>query len=413
MSFFIQSLFIAIPIFILFIGVEMITAKRMGISINHPADMISSLSSGVTNIAKDGLKFGVILVSYPWLLENLMIYKLEPIWAAVLMAFLVQDFTGYWMHRLNHRVNIFWNRHIIHHSSEEFNLSCALRQSISDTFHFSAILMIPAAMLGISHKIFIILGPIHLFMQFWYHTRLIGKMGWLEKIIVTPSHHRVHHAINPEYLDKNYGQILIIWDKLFGSFQPELTSVTPVYGILRPANTWNPLIINFKHLWQLLKDAFYAKRLWDKIRIWFMPTGWRPQDVAKRFPINTIENPSQQIKYKTQNSKLLIYWSGIQMSSSLVIMLMVFYMSQEVGAAITTLLALFLWANVFSYTSLMDGNKVAVGADILKIILIVSVVFLLRDQMIPISINVFVLHGVLSSFGTLYFLKNESKLSTT
>ena len=117
MSFFIQSLFIAIPIFILLISVEMIAAKRMGISINHPADMISSLSSGVTNIAKDGLKFGVILVSYPWLLENFIIYKLEPVWAAVFVAFLAQDFTGYWMHRLNHRVNIFWNRHIIHHSS--------------------------------------------------------------------------------------------------------------------------------------------------------------------------------------------------------------------------------------------------------------------------------------------------------
>ncbi len=411
MSFFIQSLFIAIPIFILFIGVEMITAKRMGISINHPADMISSLSSGVTNIAKDGLKFGVILVSYPWLLENLMIYTLEPIGAAVLVAFLVQDFTGYWMHRLNHRVNIFWNRHIIHHSSEEFNLSCALRQSISDTFHFSAILMIPAAMLGISHKFFIILGPIHLFMQFWYHTRLIGKMGWLEKIIVTPSHHRVHHAINPEYLDKNYGQILIIWDKLFGSFQPELKSVKPVYGILRPANTWNPIIINYKHLWQLMKDAFYAKYFWDKIRIWFMPTGWRPKDVAERFPIQTTENPFDQIKYKTENSRLLIAWSAMQMSVSLAMMFVMFSLSKAVGATITTLLALFLWANVFSYTSLMDGNKIAVGADIVKMVLIGSVIFLLRDEMIPMSITAFFLYGILSTFGTLYFMKKERKLS--
>tara|TARA_A100001037_G_scaffold306817_1_gene356081 strand:- start:3974 stop:5215 length:1242 start_codon:yes stop_codon:yes gene_type:complete len=411
MSFFIQSLFIAIPIFILFIGVEMITAKRMGISINHPADMISSLSSGVTNIAKDGLKFGVILVSYPWLLENLMIYTLEPIGAAVLVAFLVQDFTGYWMHRLNHRVNIFWNRHIIHHSSEEFNLSCALRQSISDTFHFSAILMIPAAMLGISHKFFIILGPIHLFMQFWYHTRLIGKMGWLEKIIVTPSHHRVHHAINPEYLDKNYGQILIIWDKLFGSFQPELKSVKPVYGILRPANTWNPIIINYKHLWQLMKDAFYAKYFWDKIRIWFMPTGWRPKDVAERFPIQTTENPFDQIKYKTENSRLLIAWSALQMSVSLAMMFVMFFLSKAVGATITTLLALFLWANVFSYTFLMDGNKIAVGADIVKMVLIGSVIFLMRDEMIPMSITAFFLYGILSTFGTLYFMKKERKLS--
>ena len=124
----------------------------------------------------------------------------------------------------------FWNRHIIHHSSEEFNLSCALRQSISTIFRFSAILMIPAALLGIPAYIFAILAPIHLFMQFWYHTRVVNKMGILEYILVTPSHHRVHHAINPEYLDKNYSQIFIIWDKMFNTFQPELDDVKPVYG---------------------------------------------------------------------------------------------------------------------------------------------------------------------------------------
>ncbi|SVD04805.1 uncharacterized protein METZ01_LOCUS357659, partial [marine metagenome] len=222
MNFYVQSLFIAVPSFIILIIIEMIVSRIKGIKVNEPEDMISSLSSGITNTTKDAFKVGIVLISYAWLVDNITIYKIEPLWLAVLIAFIVQDFTGYWMHRLNHRVNMFWNRHIIHHSSEEFNLSCALRQSISETFKFSAILMIPAALLGIPVKIFMILGPIHLFMQFWYHTRLIGKMGILEYIIVTPSHHRVHHAINSEYLDKNYGQILIIWDKMFHTFQPEL-----------------------------------------------------------------------------------------------------------------------------------------------------------------------------------------------
>ena len=210
MTFYTQSLFIAIPIFSAFIILEWYFSKRTGIKINNSTDVISSLSSGMSNIIKDSLKIGFVLVSYSWLVERFTIYKLEPIWLAVFFAFLVQDFAGYWMHRLNHRVNIFWNRHVIHHSSEEFNLSCALRQSISETIHFSALLMIPAAILGIPAHIFSILAPIHLFMQFWYHTRIIDSMGFLEKFIVTPSHHRVHHAINSEYLDKNYGQILII-----------------------------------------------------------------------------------------------------------------------------------------------------------------------------------------------------------
>ena len=184
MNFYITSLFFAIPTFMALILVEAIAAKRKGVEIIHSADVISSWSSGITNTIRDGVKFSFAIISYSWLVDHMTIYKLEPVWLAVVIAFVVEDFSGYWMHRLNHRVNIFWNRHIIHHSSEEFNLSCALRQSISNTIRFAAIFMIPAALLGIPTKIFAILGPLHLFMQFWYHTQLIGKLGLLEYILV-------------------------------------------------------------------------------------------------------------------------------------------------------------------------------------------------------------------------------------
>ena len=167
MNFYVQSLFIAIPLFVVLIIIEMIISKIKGINVNNHEDMISSLSSGITNTTKDAFKLSIVIISYAWLVDNIQIYKLEPLWLSIFVAFIVQDFMGYWMHRLNHRVNIFWNRHVIHHSSEEFNLSCALRQSISETFKFSAILMIPAALLGIPAKIFIVLAPIHLFMQFF------------------------------------------------------------------------------------------------------------------------------------------------------------------------------------------------------------------------------------------------------
>ena len=220
MNFYVLSLLFAIPSFAILILIEQIISKFKKVEVNNHEDMISSLSSGMTNIISDVFKLSFVLVSYGWLVDNLAIESLsiENQWLSILIAFIMLDFTGYWMHRLSHRVNIFWNRHIIHHSSEEFNLSCALRQSVSHAFKFSAILMIPAAVMGINKEIFIILAPIHLFMQFWYHTRLIDKMGFLEYVIVTPSHHRVHHAINPEYIDKNYGQILIIWDKIFNTF---------------------------------------------------------------------------------------------------------------------------------------------------------------------------------------------------
>ena len=414
MNFFIQSLFIVIPIFIILICIEIIVAKKMGIKVNNPADMISSLSSGITNIAKDGLKFGVLIISYSWLVKYITIYKLEPIWLAIFIAFIVQDFSGYWLHRMNHRVNILWNRHIIHHSSEEFNLSCALRQEISAIVRFGAIFMIPAALLGISPAIFAVLGPIHLFMQFWYHTRLINKMGWLEKFLVTPSHHRVHHAINTKYMDKNYGQILIVWDKLFGTFQAELEEEKPVFGIIRPANTWNPIIINYKHTWQLLKDAYFAKAWKDKIRIWFMPTGWRPKDVENQYPISTVDSKSQ-IKYQTKNSNKLIIWSFFQMAITGSLMLMMFTIASKISNITLFFLALFLILNVFSYTSMLDGRKkLSIIMDIFKISSIFYIIISQNsssDQFLQISFILFAGYAVISTFGTIFFTKSEPRLN--
>ncbi len=414
MNFFIQSLFIVIPIFIILICIEIIVAKKMGIKVNNPADMISSLSSGITNIAKDGLKFGVLIISYSWLVKYITVYKLEPIWLAIIIAFIVQDFSGYWLHRMNHRVNILWNRHIIHHSSEEFNLSCALRQEISAIVRFGAIFMIPAALLGISPTIFAVLGPIHLFMQFWYHTRLINKMGWLEKFLVTPSHHRVHHAINAKYMDKNYGQILIVWDKLFGTFQAELEDEKPVFGIIRPANTWNPIIINYKHTWQLLKDAYFAKAWKDKIRIWFMPTGWRPKDVENQYPISTVDSKSQ-IKYQTKNSNKLIIWSFFQMATTGSLMLLMFTIASKISNITLFFLALFLILNVFSYTSMLDGRKkLSIIMDIFKISSIFYIIISQdsnSNQFLQISFILFAGYAVISTFGTIFFTKSEPRLN--
>jgi len=367
MSFFIQALFIVIPIFFILIIVEEIASRVMGIKVNRSADMISSLSSGITNTTKDAMKLSIVLISYSWFLERLMVYKLEPLWAAVFIAVIVQDFTGYWLHRLNHRVNVFWNRHIIHHSSEEFNLSCALRQSISETVHFGAILMIPAALLGVPAKIFAIIGPIHLFMQFWYHTKLINKLGWLEYIIITPSHHRVHHAINPEYLDKNYGQIFIIWDKIFGSFQPELEHIKPVYGTLRPVRTWNPIIINYKHFWQLIQDAYHTSSIWNKIRIWFMPTGWRPDDVEKEYPIYITKDPNNQKKYETNSSFPFIIWSFIQLSISVILMFHFFTIIHLQSMILNYIYGALIMLHVFSFTSALDMKKYSIVIELFKI----------------------------------------------
>jgi sterol desaturase/sphingolipid hydroxylase (fatty acid hydroxylase superfamily) len=265
----------AMPIFLVLIIIEKLYGYYKGEDTAPIMDSVSSISSGMVNSLKDVLGLSITLLSYEWMSNHLALFQQEVSIASVLIAFIVIDFYGYWSHRLSHQINFLWNKHAIHHSSEEFNLSCALRQSISSFVNLFTFLLLPAAIVGVPAKVIAITLPIHLFLQFWYHTKHIKKMGVLEKIIVTPSHHRVHHAINPEYMDKNHGQIFIFWDKLFGTFQEELDDVPAVFGITRPAQTWNPFRINFQHLWLLISDAWRAENWKDKLTIWFQPTGDR------------------------------------------------------------------------------------------------------------------------------------------
>ncbi|MFY9464634.1 MAG: sterol desaturase family protein, partial [Sediminibacterium sp.] len=235
-----KILLIAMPLFLVLVVLEKWWGWRKGNETVRTMDMISSLTSGITNSTKDVLGLSIVLVSYEWMVTHLAIYHVQTSVAAYCIAFMALDLTGYMVHRIDHEINFFWNAHLIHHSSEDYNLACALRQSISTFFRLFTIFLLPAALLGVPAQVIAVVAPLHLFAQFWYHTQHINKMGWLEKIIVTPSHHRVHHAINPEYLDKNYGQIFIFWDKWFGTFQEELPYVKAVYGITRPVRTWNP-----------------------------------------------------------------------------------------------------------------------------------------------------------------------------
>ncbi len=393
MNFYLTSLFVAVPLFMVLIGIEELFARYRGVVVNRSSDMISSLSSGITNLIKDVLKISIVIVSYSWLVEKIAIYKVDQLWAIILCALVVQDFTGYWLHRLNHRVNIFWNRHVIHHSSEEFNLSCALRQSISKTFNYAAVLMIPAALLGIPAYIFAILGPIHLFMQFWYHTRLIDKMGILEYVLVTPSHHRVHHAINPEYIDKNYSQIFIVWDKLFGTFQEELSKVKPVYGTLTPASTWNPIIINFKHLWQLLKDSWNTRNILDKIRIWFMPTGWRPDDVKLKYPVKKILNPYDQKKYNPYNPRNFVIFSWIEYSFASIMMFHLFILFDNQSLNSNYLYAGYIFVYIFIYSSILDNKKSFKIYGLIKLFLFSSIMFYQNASWFGLSFEMTILFG--------------------
>lgn len=350
-------LVIAMPLFLALILIEKIYGYYKGEDSAPIMDSVSSISSGMINSLKDVLGLSVTLISYEWMVTTIAVLHLNATPLAYLVGFITIDFYGYWTHRLAHQINFFWNKHAIHHSSEEFNLSCALRQSISSFVNLFTFLLIPAAILGVPAKVIAITLPIHLFLQFWYHTKHIKKLGFLEKIIVTPSHHRVHHAINPEYMDKNHGQIFIFWDKLFGTYQEELDAVPAVFGITRPAQTWNPFRINFQHLWLLIRDAWRAENWKDRLVIWFKPTGWRPENFEEKYPVTKISDVYSFNKYGTQHSKKLMYWSTIQMFITLGLVSYLYLSIAQMELQNIFIYGAFIFISVYSYTELMDTNN--------------------------------------------------------
>jgi alkylglycerol monooxygenase len=276
----------AVPFFFALIALELLADRRRGVSNYRVADAINSISTGVLSTTTGLLTKGIGLVTYAFAFKHLALFELsaDSVWTWV-FAFVFYDFCYYWLHRLGHERNILWAAHSVHHQSEDYNLSTALRQT-STGFLLGWIFYLPMAVFGVPLLVFVSVAALNLLYQFWVHTRHIPKLGWFEWFFVTPSNHRAHHAQNALYMDRNYGGVFIIWDRLFGSFQEEDDNEPVIFGVTTPLASWNPLWANVQFYAQLWADARRAESTWDKLRIWFMRTGWRPADVAARYPMN-------------------------------------------------------------------------------------------------------------------------------
>jgi sterol desaturase/sphingolipid hydroxylase (fatty acid hydroxylase superfamily) len=407
-------LVIAMPLFLALILIEKLYGYYKGEDTAPIMDSVSSISSGIINSLKDVLGLSVTLLSYEWMSQHLALFQQEITITSIIIAFIAIDFYGYWSHRLAHQINFLWNKHAIHHSSEEFNLSCALRQSISSFVNLFTFLLIPAALLGVPAKVIAITLPIHLFLQFWYHTKHIKKLGFLEQIIVTPSHHRVHHAINPEYMDKNHGQIFIFWDKLFGTYQEELDSVPAVFGITRPAQTWNPFRINFQHLWLLISDAWRSENWKDRFTIWFKPTGWRPENFEEKYPITKISNVYSFNKYGTQHSNILMYWSAIQMFVTLGLVSYLYLSIAQMELQNIFIYGTFIFISVYSYTELMDTNNYSLLWESVRFVFGIGIISYFGnwfniDANIPFGTQIVISYLAISLGVNIYFVSSGFK----
>jgi alkylglycerol monooxygenase len=279
-----QIIVLATPVFLLLIAVEVVVGLARGRNTYRLHDALASIGLGIlsqivgvfTKLATLGLYVLVFTHLAPWHLP-----ADEPwVWIAGLLLY---DLCYYWRHRLGHTCALLWAAHVVHHQSEDYNLSTALRQS-STNWVGEWLFYLPLALLGLPPLVFAVVALIDLLYQYWVHTQQIGRLGWFDRWFCAPSNHRVHHAVNERYLDRNYGGVLIVWDRLFGTYQEERADEPCVYGTRKPLGSWNPLWANFEVYADLLHDSRHARRWSDKLRVWFKPPGWRPADVAARFP---------------------------------------------------------------------------------------------------------------------------------
>jgi len=300
---------LAIPFFFLLIGGELLWAKRRGVVVYRFADALTDLSCGITSQVLLIFWAATQLAIYGWVYEHAHLVNLLPSWGAPWLpwaiAFIGVDFLYYWWHRLSHEVNFLWAAHVVHHQSEDYNLAVALRQSVLTSWT-SLPFYLPLALLGVPTLPFAIIHALSTLYQFWIHTQLVGKVrGPVDWVLNLPSHHRVHHAINPEYLDKNYGATLVIWDRLFGTYAEEIAA--PVYGITKPLASFDPIWAQIHYWLDMTSMMRAAKRPVDKLRVWFASPAWKPEGYV--VPTPPIEN---RTKYDRPLSRKLTTYVFLQ-----------------------------------------------------------------------------------------------------
>lgn len=267
-----------IPLFLIFILIEMYLLHRRN-QRYRLNDTVTNLALGVYSQVLAIFYSGVVHFCYIIFYENARLFTVPDKFIFSVICFILVDLLYYFYHRSSHECSIIWGSHEAHHQSEEYNLSVALRQGAFQTL-FLFPFYIPLAVLGFHPLVFFTCYQFNLIYQFLLHTTLVDKLGFLEIIFNTPSHHRVHHGVNPEYLDKNHGGVLIVWDKIFGTFCLENTK--PTYGTVTPLASFNPVWANFRYWAYLLDLSLKTKKLSEKIKVWVSSPGYIPKDLVDK-----------------------------------------------------------------------------------------------------------------------------------
>lgn len=368
---------LAIPMYFTLMAVELAyesISKRKTYRLN---DAVTNINTGVlqqlTNTFMAIFKIGL----YTYLYEQAAIMELGQNWMSFVLAMVLWDLCYYWEHRMAHEVSLFWGGHVVHHQSEDYNFSVALRQT-STGFIWGLPFFLPMALLGIHPIQFALAGGLNLLYQFWIHTEHIKKLpSWFEFIFNTPSHHRVHHGRNPKYIDKNYGGIFIFWDRIFGSFKVE--EERPDYGITTPLKSWNPVYANFAHYIHLFQQTRQSRSLGDTLKMLFKKPGWLPEYLGGYQAPQEVPNDYQKFNTPT-NLKINLYIFA-QFMATLVFNSFYFFQYKAFDPSVKTGYAIWIIVTALSFGFLFEKpNRWFNGLEILRLLVIPIGLFLVQKS---------------------------------
>lgn len=368
----IDYIVLSIPVFFILIGVELGYSRAKGLRLYRLSDSLASMGTGVIDQVGTALVNALFaFTAYAFVYERWAFWSLEkwpPLHWAV--GFVGADLCYYWWHRKAHEVNFIWAAHVVHHQSEEYNLSTALRQSPM-TLLTSWLFYLPLAFIGVSPAVFAASKSFMILYQFWIHTRAIPTLGApIEAVFNTPSHHRVHHGINPRYIDKNYAGTFIVWDRMFGTFEPESEPVC--YGVLKPIKSWNPVRAVLQHWVTLVRSSWQMPRLADKLRVWYKHPGWAPENVAP-FDIHLAYDEVRRSRFDVPLSKRRAWYLAAQFALVLGGASALLFNQSELGIASMLTAAALVFLSLFSLAEISEKKPLAIWLEAGRVSLFIGI----------------------------------------
>ena len=355
---------LSIPIFFILIGIELLISRLRKSELYRFDDAVTNISCGILQQVSGVFFKTILIIGYIFLFDNFKLFDIEDSFLTYTLLFVGVDFCYYWFHRYAHEVSILWGTHIVHHQSEEYNFSVALRQSSFQGF-VSMIFYLPLALIGFNPVAFVTVNAFQTLYQFWIHTKTIDRLHpWIEYVFNTPSHHRVHHGKNPQYIDKNHGGTLILFDRWFGTFEPEVEEV--IYGVTKPLASWNPVWANFDWYADMWKDLKRPMSFQDKIKLLFNKPGWLPESEGGYRAPQPIRGAYK--KFETKLSIRLNYYVLIQYILLLVVTSFFLFNIDQISRIEQLILGCFVIYSIVVFGALLEFKAWAKPAEFIRLI---------------------------------------------